>query len=143
MFFDKAESYNIYNHDDLHISIKHLDKPAYEYFKPENSEVMCSKKMFFEADEQTRLYSVLEEAYVLALERSQIPNKGKNIWTPRQSFEYALMKVASSITSGYFREWAYEHYFDVLKLYNDNYAERFWKALDDGIVKPFSGKTYA
>lgn len=129
-----------FDHDTIHLSVKHLDKPAYEYFKPENSEVQCSKKMFFETDEKTRLYAVLEEAYVLALERSQIPSPGA--WTPRKSFEYALMKISSSITSGWFREHCYENYFEALKLYDDTYVERFWKAVDDGIVKPFIKKSY-
>jgi len=144
MFFNKTESYNIFDHDTVHLAVKHLDRPAYEYFKPENSEVQCSKKMFFEADEMTRLYSVVEESYVLALERSQIPNKDKPIWTPRQSFEYALMKVSTSITSGWFRQYCYEHYFDAIKLYDDTYVERFWEAVNNGIVKLFvKEKQYA
>lgn len=123
----------IYDHDTIHLSVKHLDKPAYEYFKPDEKEVMCSKDMFMACDEKIKLYAVLEESYVLALERSQIPLP--NYWTPRKSFETALMKVCSSITSGWFREYAYDHYFEVLELYDDNYTKKFWKAVDDGIVK--------
>lgn len=123
----------IYDHDTIHLSMKHLDKPAYEYFKPANNEVMCSKEMFMACDEKTRLYAVLEESYVLALERSQIPLPGK--WPPRKSFETALMKVSSSITSGWFRAYAYDNYFKVLNIYDDTYVKRFWEAVDKGIVK--------
>lgn len=132
-FFKADEIPYIYDHDTIHLAMMHLDKPAYEYFKPEDKEVLCDKSMFFNCEEKIRLYAVLEEAYVLALERSQIPLP--NYWTPRKSFEVALSKVASSITSGWFREYAYDHYFDVLDLYNDSYTKKFWKAVDDGIVR--------
>lgn len=132
-FFKGPEIPYVYDHDTIHLAMMHLDKPAYDYFKPDDKEVMCSKEMFMACDEKIRLYSVLEESYVLALERSQIP--APNAWTPRKSFEVALSKVCSSITSGWFRAYAYEHYFDVLALYNDNYTKKFWAAVDSGIVK--------
>ncbi len=125
-----------FDHDTIHLAMKHLDKPAYEYYKDPNNEVLCSKKLFFEVDEQIRLYGVLEEAYVLALERSQVPFPSK--MTPRKSFEMALMKVASSITSGWFREYAWEHYDQVMALYDDGYVTRFWQAVEAGIVKRLS-----
>lgn len=123
----------IYDHDTLHLSVAHLDKPAYEYFKKDNAEVNCSKELFEQLPEYIKLYAVLEEAYVLALERSQIPAPG--IWTPRKSFEYALFKVASSITSGFFREYAYNNYFKVLNMYSESYIDRFQKGLKTGLVK--------
>jgi hypothetical protein len=132
-FFKGPEIPYIYDHDTIHLAMMHLDKPAYDYFKPDSKEVLCSKDMFWACDEKIRLYAVLEESYVLALERSQIPAPGA--WTPRKSFETALQKVSSSITSGWFRAYAYEHYFEVLNMYDDNYTTKFWQAVDNGIVK--------
>lgn len=132
-FFKGPEIPYVYDHDTIHLSMMQLDKPAYDYFKPNDQEVNCSKDMFMACDEKIRLYAVLEESYVLALERSQIP--APNAWTPRKSFEMALSKVCSSITSGWFRAYAYEHYFDVLALYDDNYTKKFWAAVESGIVK--------
>lgn len=123
----------IFDHDTIHQAMAHYEKPAYEYFQDEDAEVKCSRKLFEECSEDIRLHAVLEESYVLALERSQIPSPG--VWTPRKSFETALMKVSSSITSGWFREYAYEHYFDVRKLYNDNYVDVFWEGVNSGIVR--------
>lgn len=123
----------IYDHDSIHEAMKHFDKPAYEYYKVEGEEVKCAKDLFYACSEQIRLYGVLEEAYVLALERSQIP--APNVWTPYKSFEYALMKVCTSITSGFFRAYAYENYFKVLDMYNDKYVQKFWAAVEKGIVK--------
>lgn len=121
----------VYNHDTIHLAMKHLDKPAYEYFKED--EVKVSKSMFFTLPKRTQLYSVLEEAQVLALERSIIPFNTN----PRFAFNKALEKVCTSISSGWWREFAYNHYHDVQAIYEDDYVSRFWLAVDNGIVLPF------
>ena len=101
----------------------------------DGAEVECDKEKFFSAGERIRLYGVLEEAQVLALERSQIPFRGKV--EPRRSFDIALQKVCTSITSGWFREFAWENFDKVEEMYEDDYVSRFWKAVDDGKVKDF------
>ena len=100
--------------------------PAYEYFKEDKSEVFCDKDLFFRLDEQTQLYAILEESYVLALERSQIPFKDKV--DPKKSFDISLMKICTSITSGWFREFAWENYHKIQSLYDKTYVQRFWQA---------------
>lgn len=129
--FFKKEGYDVYNHDTLHLAVKRLEIPAYEFFKA--GEVLCDRKLFEKADEHVRLLAVLEEAYVLALERSQIPFPG--VWSLKKSFEHALMKICTSITSGFFRTYAYDNYYKVLGMYEDDYVVRFNKALEAGIVK--------
>jgi hypothetical protein len=129
----------LYDHDTIHLSVKHLDRPAYTYFKPDQNEVFCDRGMFEACDEQTRLYAVLEESYVLALERSQIPFPNM----PRkQSFDMALEKVCTSITSGWFREFSWENYDKVQALYNDNYVDRLYQGVESGLVLPASGNKY-
>lgn len=123
----------VYDHDTIHVAIKRLDKPAYQYFKPEDRDVLCDKNMFFAVDEHTRLCSVVEEATVLALERSQIPYKGKV--DPLWSFKTGLMKICTSITSGWFRSFCYDHYNEALAMYDPSYVEKFWEAVEKGIVK--------
>jgi hypothetical protein len=122
-----------WDHDSVHLAVKHLDKPAYEYFKPEDSEVMVSKEMWDVLPETIKLYAVLEEAYVLALERSLIPFPNRK--TPKEAFDMALMKVCTSITSGWFREFSWESYDKVQALYNDNYVDKFQYGVDNEIVK--------
>jgi hypothetical protein len=124
----------VYDHDSVHLAMKHLDKPAYEYFKENKEEVFTSKNLFDSLPHKIKLYAVLEESYVLALERSQIPYPGK--LSPQESFEIALMKVCTSITSGWFREFAWENYDEVMKLFQPTYVEHFQRALERGIVKP-------
>jgi hypothetical protein len=118
-----------------------MHKPAYRYFMKPGAEVMVSRKKWRTLPRKTRLLSVLEEAYVLAIERSQVPHKGKI--SARDSFDIALMKVCTSITSGWWRDFAWENYDDVVDLYNDDYIDRFWKAVEDGTVKEYQHEANA
>lgn len=131
-FFTDAAVVYEYDHDTLHVAVAHMGKPAYEFYKADNSEVMCSRAKWDACSERPRLYGVLEECYVLALERSQIPH-GHRI-SPRESFMIALEKVCTSITSGWFREYAYENYFNILDMYSDEYVVKFEQGLRDGVV---------
>ena len=131
-FFNNDGVNYIYDHDSIHEVMKQQDKPAYTHFKPEQEDVLCSKEMFDQLPHQIKLNAVLEETYVLALERSQIPFRDKV--NPKTSFETSLNKVCSSITSGWFREFAWEHYKEVTQLYNENYVDKFWLAVEQGKV---------
>lgn len=133
------DDFYIWQHDDIHEAVKHLDRPAYTYFKPENSEVMCDKGMWDACDKKIKLLAVLEESYVLALERSQIPFPETD---RKKSFDMALEKVCTSITSGWFREFSWENYFQVEAMYDEKYVDKFQKALYDGLIKPFKGSSY-
>jgi hypothetical protein len=133
-FFNKNEGVTyVYDHDSIHVAMAQMEKPAYEYYKGDTAEVFCSKQKFFDADEMVRLYGVLEESYVLALERSQVPFSKKV--SPEWSFFKALEKVCTSITSGWFRAYAWDNYDKVVSLYDPNYVNKFWDAVEKGIVK--------
>lgn len=148
----------IYDHDSLHLAVAlthewdnprdqncydYHSVPAYTQYMKDDSEVMTSKEKFFSVDEEIRLFGVYEESCVLALERSQIPHGLGKEGGPsaRWSFEMALMKVCTSITSGFFREYAWEHYNEVLALYNElgeeDYIERFKR--NQHLLKPYVG----
>jgi len=140
----------VYDHDDIHkamgIHVKrtcdyvhcsadydHGFVPAYTLYMKDGAEVQCSKEKFFDVAEKVRLSGVLEEAQVLALERSQIPFRGKV--EPRRSFDIALTKVCTSITSGWFREFAWENFDKVEQMYEPDYVDRFWAAVEAGKVR--------
>jgi hypothetical protein len=131
-FFDPNQVEYIYDHDSIHLAIAYPLPPAYKLFQGNKAEVKCSRDMFEDLPLETKLRSVLEESYVLALERSQIPFPGK--LTPKESFLIALKKVCTSISSGWWRAFAYEHYDDVVALYSDMYVAKFAYGLRDGIV---------
>lgn len=130
-FKDDGVQY-VYDHDTIHVSMQHTDRPMYRNYMKEGSEVACDRNLFDALPMEQRLLGVAEEAYVLALERSQIPFVGKV--DPAWSFRFALMKICTSITSGWFREFAWENHDEVLKLYDETYVDRFWKAVEAGVV---------
>lgn len=130
----------VLEHDSIHEAIAVIDGPAYKKYMHEDSEVMTSKDKFFSVDEQTRLLGVYEECCVLALERSQIPSAFSI--DPAISFKTALMKVCTSITSGWFREYAWENYSTIMALYKNmgenDYIERFNS--NRALLKPYTLK---
>jgi len=83
-----------------------------------------------------QIHSILEETTVLALERSLVPHPG--VLTPKKAWHMAFSKVLSSITSGWWREFAYENAFEALSQWPQNYWERFQAAVASGIVRPHS-----
>lgn len=141
-FFDDSVPYK-YDHDTIHEAVKHLDRPAYTYYMVEGAQVMCSREKFEELNLLVRLMGVLEESYVLALERSIIPYDSFNDEEKcYNAFKMALMKVCTSITSGWFREFAWENYETVLQAYDYNFVKKFIAALQEGKIKPFERKGY-
>ena len=133
-----------YDHDDLHIAVAILDKPAYNYYLVDNAQVMCSKEKFFALPEYIRMCGVIEECYVLALERAVIPHGVE----PEKAFQMALKKVCTSITSGWFREYAWENYDAVIayhELLGQMYGINWWvkhyeKNLAEGKIKLYETK---
>jgi hypothetical protein len=129
-----------YDHDSIHEAIAIGDRPAYLEFKPTDSEVMVSKKMWDECSDQIKLNAAYEEICVLCLERALIPFP--NSWPdPKKAFDLAHMKLASSISSGWFREFVWERYDDIQAMYNKGFIEKFNEGLKKGVVKPFKGGT--
>lgn len=133
-FFSGDGVQYVYDHDSIHEAVAYPLVPAYRLYARDDHDVMSSREKFFAVDEATRLRGVIEEATVLALERSQIPFPGG--MTPEQSFRMALMKVCTSITSGWFREYAWEHYDQAIAGYDPYYLGKFTFAVRQGRVKP-------
>lgn len=132
-----------YDHDSIHVAVAIEEgKPAYTNYMSDGAQVLTSREKFDSLPTKIKLLGVLEESFVLALERSVIPHGS----SPRKAFMMALSKVCTSITSGWFREYAWENYDRVVALYeemgSDDYVRRFEKGLRKGIVKPYSGSKY-
>ncbi|AFL47535.1 hypothetical protein ZZ1p0078 [Acinetobacter phage ZZ1] len=126
-FFNSNFAY-VYDHDSIHNAVKVLDRPAYMYYMEYDQEVKSSREKFFAQPREIQLLGVLEEAYVLAIERVLIPNNF-NV-KPRQAFDMALEKVCTSITSGWFRQFAWENYELVSRMYDGIYVDKFILARD-------------
>ena len=113
-FFNDSVNYYI-EHDHLHELVAIEDKPA--YIKCLTGEVMFSNKLFNQLDYQSKVNMVLEESFVLALERCLIPMfKGETYLpaiTPEEAFKYSLTRVSTNISSGAFRSFAADN-FDII-----------------------------
>lgn len=134
---------------------KYVPTPAYTYYMKDGEEVSTSKEKFFGLREESwRLYGVYEEACVLALERSQVPHAMELIDgvyrltgegpPARWSFMYALQKVCTSITSGWFREYAWENYDKVVSIYDSRGETDYVKLFLDNqaLLRPYEGGAY-
>jgi len=133
-FTDKVPK--LYDHDWLHEVVAYTDKPMYLRCKDDEQEVFLNKKKWDELSEQYKVMQVLEEAYVLALERCIIPatNGGMGLtqipaFSPQEAFKYALARVATNITSGWFREYANRNFKLIYEVGNPAFfMERFIEA---------------
>lgn len=144
-FFSDDNVVYKYDHDSLHEAIKFLTFPAYTYFKPKENDVYCSEEKFNNCSDIIKLHSVLEESIVLSLERSIIPYNYTSQDSLDKMFKYSLEKVCTSITSGWFREYAYVNYDKVIELYNQYkrvdgkfYLNSYLKGIANNIVKPYN-----
>lgn len=134
-FFDASVNYT-YDHDQVHFIVKALPSPAYSLVKGDSHEVFMRKEDFFKAPREVQLLCTLEESYVLSLERAIIPFDIRDPIHQKKAFDTALQKVCSSITSGWFREFSWENYDVVQSMYNPDYIQKFFYAVETGAIKP-------
>lgn len=135
-FFDTPNVTYIYDHDTIHDVVSIEDKPAYTDFLV--GEVKTCKKKFDSLDLNTRLNAVLEESAVLSIERSLVYRDNVTEKDIQDVWLYSLQKVCTSITSGWFREFAWENYDLCKKLYYSRvygYYDKFLQGVKDGRVK--------
>lgn len=117
-FFDveKTGVVQHYDHDWLHTVVARVvngtTTPSYTLYMKDGAAVACDINKFYSLPAITRLHGVIEESMVLALERSLIPSwiNYKPEWDGEKVYKYALQKVCTSITGGWFREFAWENY---------------------------------
>ena len=127
----------IFDHDSIHLAVAVADhgQPAYKSFSSSDKEVLVDMNKFMTLDHEIQLAAVYEEACVLALERSVIPHGVDQAI----AFKMALEKVCTSITSGRFREFAWNNYHEVLEFKDKQplYTLEFFKGIHDGVVEPY------
>lgn len=129
-----VEPMQYYEHDDLHETVKHYDKPVYELMKYDFEKAWCERDLFEKLTHEQKIKSVQEEAYVIALERFIIPNNLMAENDLFESYKKSLNKICTTLCSGWFRDFACEHYFEVLNNYEINFYLKFKKAVNDRIL---------
>jgi len=120
----------IFEHDDIHSIMAHKELPMYTYMQKEGTEVICDKTLWEKFTQIEKMQCVLEESYVIALERKVLPNifLGHKTYTNKEAFDWALMRICTTLCRGWFREFAVENYKDIQSLYNEDYVTKFLTA---------------
>jgi hypothetical protein len=136
-FFNDDVSNKTFEHDEIHQVMAHRELPMFEYIKLDKDKVKCSEEKFNALTLEQRIQCVLEEAYVIALERAVIPMlyEGMKYATPESAFKWALMRICTTLCSGWFREFAVENYPAILASYNRDYVKKFLQAVDSGTIR--------
>jgi len=109
------------------IKLKKTAVPLYKKILKSGQEVECDKSLFDNLSLTEKLFCVIEEAEVLALERCLIPwmNEGhiEKIEDPTQkAYSWAIMRICTDITSGWFRDFCVDNYFQVCLCKTDLYS---------------------
>jgi hypothetical protein len=133
-FFGEDANEYVYDHDSVHRAVAIKERPAYTYYMADGAEVQWDRDKFFALPQEYRINGVLEEAAVLAIERSLVPHPDR--MSVDNAWRTAFSKVCTSITSGAFREFAYVNAMEILRAYKSYpYWEMFKVGLRDGVVK--------
>lgn len=137
-FFGQSDGYvkSYFIHDDIHRVMAHYDKPLYEMMQVDKKLAKCEKDMWNLFTFEDKCKCVLEEAYVISLERKIIPMifGGGRGYTSEEALDWALMRVCTTLCSGWFREFATNNYYDIKKLVNKNYVEKFLTEYENGNI---------
>lgn len=107
-----------YNHDYLHELFKYKDEPMYKKMQRDYSKAWCEKDLWHSFTYEEKCMCVAEETYVIATERFLVP---KN-WNYSTKFSYlqSLKKVCTTLTSGWFRDFAIDEFPTIFSLYDEN-----------------------
>jgi hypothetical protein len=137
-FFGQSKDYvtSYFVHDDIHKVMSHYDKPLYERMQIDDKLAKCDKKVWLGFTYEDKCKCVLEEAYVIALERKILPMLfgGKRGYTSKEAFDWALMRICTTLCSGWFREFATVNYFKIKDRMDNNYVEKFLTAYENGNI---------
>lgn len=142
-FFGQSKNFvnYIFDHDDLHKIMSHYDRPLFERIQKDKSRALCNEDMWNQLVYEDKCKCVLEEAYVIALERKIIPmifDGGKG-YTSQEAFNWALMRICTTLCSGWFREFAKVNFFKIKGRMNINYVEKFLTEYENGNIRRQKG----
>lgn len=124
-FNDKVTKY--YIHDDLHKVMAYYNEPIYERLKENKHLAKCKKELWLALSHEDKVKCVQEECFVIAVERFVIPNfkNGKGYMPDHMSFNKALEKVCTTLTSGWFRDFAIDNWEEIRNFEVDFYSRLF------------------
>jgi hypothetical protein len=135
-----------FEHDSVHLIVTSTMHgrtiPLYVGMLADGEEVKCDRRKWEAFSHDDKIKDVLEECYVIALERGIVPGifGGTGFKRYDDAFMWAFMRVGTNLTKGWFREFANSHYREVMDAFYDankrssNYATKFLEAVDKGLI---------
>lgn len=136
-FFSKSDAKvkRYYNHDDLHRATCYYDEPLFEKLKINKEMAMCNHALFLKLSKEDQVRASREEAFSIALERRVIPAIMENGKVNGiEALKYALFRLGTTLTKGWFREFCQDHYLEILNTDVD-YVIKFKQAAAEGKIK--------
>lgn len=128
-FFAKsaAKVHRVYDHDSIHRAVMFYDQPMFEKIKDDLSKASCSKLLWEKLSYEDKIRTVQEEAMVIALERRVLPKflSGES-FDIDTAFAWALQRICTNLTSGWFRNFAIDNWRNCSKL-GFNYFDKLDK----------------
>jgi hypothetical protein len=105
-----------YPHDLLHKHTCYYDVPIYEKLKHNKNSAKVEESLWNNLSHLDKIKAVREEAMVIALERKIIPAKEKGeTWDKISSFRWALMRISTNLTDGFFQQFALDNHIEIMK----------------------------
>jgi hypothetical protein len=133
---EAEKEYELFDHDTIHVAIAlEGGVPAYTHMLGDDEEVWCDRSKWNAMSGERKFNCVREEAAILALERSIIPSLylGKAFKGEKWAYEMALFKICTTITSGWFRDYCIERYWEAVDERPD-YVNSFFEGLKSGQI---------
>lgn len=136
-FEDNVNKIRVFEHDDMHAVMAHYEAPLFESLKENAEKVTCSRAKWEQLEWGDKIKCVLEEAYVIALERRIVPALylSKPFHTAEMAIKYALQRICTNLCGGWFRQFALDNYFELLENYDREYVKKFLDAVEAGKIK--------
>jgi len=115
LFFDDAVQKK-YSHDYLHELFAYEDRPMYTKLQINPELAKCELNLWDNLSYRQKVKCVAEETQVIATERFLVPKDWE--YPAKAAYMKALQKVCTTLTSGWFRDFALDNYPSVVELFS-------------------------
>lgn len=107
-----------YNHDYLHSLFAYEEKPMYTKLQLNPKLAKCEEDLWNKLSYEQKVQCVAEETQVIATERFLVPKDWD--YPAKAAYMKALQKVCTTLTSGWFRDFALDNYPSVVQMFSRN-----------------------
>lgn len=138
-FFGQSSSFvkSYFIHDHIHQAVAHYNEPLYLKMQEDRTMAKCEKSLWELFTYEEKCKCVLEEAYVIALERRILPALfgGHKWFTTREALEWSLMRICTTLCSGWFRKFATDNYDRIVSMSDADFVLKFLEKVEKQEIK--------